>query len=75
MYRIAELSSDDDSDEEKITMTNIAKEILMPKSEAYILPSLTRSHFELELNGRRWYQRSKGIVPSSMAPYYAIIFK
>ena len=75
MYRIAELSSDDDSDDEKITMTNIAKEILLPKAEAYILPSLTPSHFELELNGRRWYQRSKDIVPLSISPYYSIIFK
>merc|ERR1712131_20945 len=75
MHRIAELSSDDDSDEEKITMNNIAKEILLPKSDAYLLPNLTQSHFELELNGRRWYQRSKNYVPTQVVPYYTIIFR
>jgi len=75
MHRIAELSSDDDSDEDKITMNNIAKEILLPKSDAYLLPNLTQSHFELELNGRRWYQRSKNFVPKQVSPYYTIIFR
>jgi len=75
MHRIAELSSDDDSDDEKITMANIAKEILLPKTEAYILPNLTQSHFELELNGRKMYQRSKSIMPLSLTKYYSIIFK
>lgn len=75
MHRIAELSSDDDSDEEKITMNNIAKEILLPKSDAYLLPNLTQSHFELELNGKKWYQRSKNYVPAQVSPYYTIMFK
>merc|ERR1712147_418066 len=74
MHRIAELSSDDDSDEEKITMNNIAKEILLPKSDAYLLPNLTKSHFELELNGKKWYQRSKSYVPEQVVPYYTIMF-